>query len=194
MSALSENIIRVFEIVTIGYGTVWFSKYLERRKEYTENNLEKDFVRKQEILPILGDICSNLGAIRVYESVFSNGDTTFSGHHLKKLSIAIEWNKEGYDDIGYHFQLIPTKKFERMLDALYESHEDFVIFDESKYDDDLAHLKRMFGLNYTLNVKVRDQINRWIGNITVVFEGPVEITDSQIAFVKTQASRIGSIK
>lgn len=191
---ITEYIVKAFEIFTVGYGSVWFSKYLDRKKEKQESNMDKEYLRKRTVMPILDDVRYQLESVRVFESVFTNGDTTFTGHHMKKLSIISESNEEGLPDIGHHFQFIPTKKFDRVLDALYESPDDYVIFDENEWKDELASLKKMFGLNYTLVVKIRDQFNRWVGTITVVFERKTELTDSDISYVKTQAARIGGIK
>lgn len=186
--------LRVFEIISVSYGSVWLSKYLERKGRKRESDMDTEFIRKRAIFPILEDIRYQLDADRVFETVFSNGDTTFTGHHMKKLSIIAEVNREGLPDIGHHFQFIPTKKFDRILDELYESPEDYVITDETKEHDDLANLKKMFKLNYTLVVKIRDSIGRWVGNVSVGFIEPREFTDSEISYVKTQASRIGGLK
>lgn len=191
---MSEIILRIFEIFTIGYGSVWFSRWLDRRHIKKESNMDNEYARKRRIMPILEDIRYQLEADRVFESVFSNGDTTFTGHHMKKLSVMLECNKEGKEDIGHHFQFVPTKQFDRDLNNLYEDPEDWVFSDETFYNDDLANLKKMFDLNYTLIVKIRDQLNRWVGIITVVFESPRELTDSEISYVKTQASRVGALK
>lgn len=193
-STFWDQAIKVFEIASIGYGSVWFSKYLDKKKLAKESNMDKEFQRKKEMLPILEDVRRQLDADRCFESVFSNGDTTFNGHHMKKLSVILECHRDDIEDIGHHFQFIPTKKFDRLLSQLYDNAEDYCISDETQLSDDLSNLKKLFNLNYTLSVVVRDQIDRWVGMITVSFSSPREISDQEIAYVKAQASRIGALK
>lgn len=189
-----DSLLKIFEIISISYGSIWFNRWLEKRNKKKENDMTIEFNRKKKILPILEDVRYQIDGDRVCEWVFSNGDTTFTGHHLKKVSILIEANKEGFPDIGHHFQLLPAKKFERALDKLYGSSDDYVVFNELEYDDDQANLHKLFDLNYIVIIKIRDEINRWVGNLVVSFAEPKEISDSEIAFLKAQASRIGSLK
>lgn len=191
-SSIFDTFLRIFELFSVSYGTIWYREYLQRKRDRKESNMDRDYIRKSIVMPILSDIRLQLQANRVYESVFSNGDTTFTGHHMKKISVISESNAEGHEDIGHHFQFIPTKKFERILDELYASAEDYIVFNEDNFDDDLSNLKKMFGLRYGLIVKIRDEINRWVGDITVTFDEPRELTDSEISFVKAMASRIGA--
>lgn len=189
-----EVLLKIFEIVSISYGAVWLKSYLDNRKKRKENDMDEEFVRKSTVLPILQDVRKKLDADRVMEAIFSNGDTTFTGHHMKKLSILAETMRPGLEDIGHYFQYVPIKKFERSLTGLHESGEEWIFYDENCYNDDLSDLKKLFRLNYTLLVKIRDEAGRWIGNLIVSFENDRTISDSEVAFVKAQAARIGVMK
>lgn len=188
------------DIVKIGaayYAATAVDRYFKNRKQKTDihyNNMESEFLRKQEIMPILENIRYQLEADRVIECIFSNGDTTFTGVHLKKISIALECNRDGIEDLSPYFQLIPAKKFDRTLTALFESKEDYTVSYEHEFSDDLATLNQSFGLNTMLLVKIRDSVNKWVGYIVVGYEDPYkEIDQESIVFTKLQAARIGAI-
>ena len=191
---ITNFLLKLFELASMYYGVTWFHEWLKRRKDKKKDNMDMEYDRRNVIIPILNDIRHQLDSDRVLETVFSNGDVTFSGYHMKKLSIISEVHIEGLADISHHFQLIPTKKFDRTLSELYDSSDDYLISDETTLDDELSDLKKLFGLNYTLMVMIRDKFGRWVGNITVCFNEPRELSSSEIAFVKAQASRIGSLK
>jgi hypothetical protein len=192
-----DTLIRLAEIGSASYGTVWFTRWLDRRnvaKSLDVNNMEADYKRKEIIVPILEEIRYKLGADRVLECSFSNGDTTFSGSHMKKVSVTHEVYAEDRDQIGQHFQLIPAKKFERPLELLYKSATDYIISDETRYSDELSILNISYGISYMLLIKTRDSNNKWIGYILISFQRPVTLSQEDIIYAKTQASAIGGMK
>lgn len=189
-----DTFIRIAEIGCTSFGTVWFQQRMRDKRISKANNMEVDYKRKDVIIPILEEIRYKLGAQRVIECSFSNGDTTFSGSHMKKVSVTHEVYSEGVDALSQHFQLIPAKKFERPLELLYRSASDYIVSDEGAIVDELAILNRSYGINYMLVVKTRDQNGKWIGYILVSFSEAKEISQEDIIYVKTQAAAIGGMR
>ena len=185
------------DLITIGctsFGTVWLSKYLDKRYKDKRINLDDDFRKKKENLPLLESIRYELEADRVFNMVFTNGDVTLTGHHLKKVSVLLEVNGDGIRSLGQNFQLVPTKIFERTLDALYESEEDYILSNEFEHYDDLAALHSQYDIQTLLKVKIKDQFGKWVGVLNVAFNNQKILTEGEIAFVKMQAAKLGQIK
>lgn len=185
------------DLLTIGctsLGTVWLSKYLDKRYRDKKVNLDDDFKKRKQNLPLLEAIRYELDADRVFNMVFTNGDITLTGHHLKKVSVLLEVTGDGVRSLGQAFQLVPTKIFERTLDALYESEDDFVIFNEFDEYDDLAALHSQYNIKTLLKVKIKDQFGRWVGVLNIAFSNQRLLTEGEIAFVKMQAAKLGQLK
>lgn len=185
------------DLITIGctsFGTVWLSKYLDKRYKSKKTDLDDDFKRRRQNLPLLESVRYELDADRVFNMVFTNGDVTLTGHHLKKISVLLEMNADGVRSLGQNFQLVPTKIFERTLDALYESEDDFIVSNEFDEYDDLAALHSQYDIQTLLKVKVKDQFGKWIGVLNVGFSKYRILTEGEIAFVKMQAAKLGQLK
>lgn len=189
---------RLVEIVMTVWGIKLFDTWNERRRErkresdITRNNLDNDYTRTSQVLPILEDIKYALKADRVMESAFSNGDVTFSGIHMKKLSIVCE--TDHINPVAPHLQLVPVKQYGRNMDILYNATEDYAILQEHNKMDELSSLNGRFGLLSMLAVKVRDERGRWIGLITASWKEPYNPTMDDISYMKTMVSRVAGIK
>ena len=194
MNQWLEATIRIFEIVSISYGTVLFSSWLTKKNREKNVTIDKDFQKRKEIVPILESIRYELGASRVFDMVFSNGDVTLTGHHLKKVSIYQEVTEDGVRPMAQDFQLIPSKIFERTLDELYESSTDYVIFTEFQNYDNLAALHAQYDIHTLMKVKIKNQFGKWVGVLNVAFSNEKVLTEGEIAFVKMQAARLGQLK
>lgn len=193
LSALKE----LLPIAASLYGYRVFSDYMDRRKERkTKRNSDysSDYDKKSKIRPILGELLYELDADRIQYWEFSNGEKTLSGHHLKKLSLFMESNKEGLSDIAHNFQLVPVKQFERNLDKLYESPTDFIISNETREFDELASLFAQFGIGTILSIKIKNEIGVWVGVLSICFRNEHLINEGQVAFSKLHAARLSVIK
>lgn len=194
---LTDTIVRFLEIAVTLYGYKAYEKWLDRKAEKKlkiTTDYSSDYDKKAKINPILEDIKYELDADRVQYWEFSNGEKTLSGHHLKKLSLFIESNKEGIKEIAPQFQAVPVKKFERGLDKLYESSDDFIYSNEMLEFDELSSLNAQFNIASVLSIKVKNEIGVWVGVLSVCFENVKPLTEGEIAFAKLQASRISVIK
>lgn len=160
------------------------------KQDQLSKDMNKDYEHKLRIVPILERIRYELKADRVLQCSFSNGDITFTGYHMKKISITEEVKAEGLETIAPNFQLIPTKVFERNLDKLYHAESDYIITDESQYKDELSILNLSYGLHTLLLIKLRDTAGKWIGVLTVSYPATREISTDDVVFAKTQASSI----
>lgn len=180
--------------VIVGFGGIILSKKLDKQQQDKKLNLDEDYKKKNEILPILDSLRLSLEADRVFEMVFSNGDVTLTGHHLKKLSVFLESNNEGFKDLGKDIQLVPTKIFERSLDELYNSEDDYILTNEFQKFDDLASLYAQYEIQKLLLVKIKNNIGKWVGILCISFDKDRNITDGEIAFAKMQAARLGLVK
>lgn len=186
------KLIEIGSTLLIAFGTIWYNDHLKKKKR--GEDLTEDYLRKDKIFPILEEVKYQLDADRVQEWAFSNGDTTFAGQHLKKMSILVESSNGNKENIGHYFQLIPTKKFERNLDALYESNEEHVVSNEFLQYDELAALYSQFNVKTVLMVKITNNFGKWVGLLTVMFETEKILNEGELAFCKLQASRISNIK
>jgi hypothetical protein len=193
-----EQIIDLVKWGGATYGTLILKDYLAKRRSKKNprvNNMDVDYARRKRVQPILDEARYELEVDRVMEIVFSNGDVTLSGHHLKKLSVFLESYAEGLDPVGHQLQLVPTRKFQRNLDELYESSEDFCVSREDSQTDETGQLNRLFGIRSLLMVKVRNEFGKWVGVISAVSKDSEHVfTESDITFLKLQAAKIGGLR
>lgn len=181
-------------IAATAFGTVWFNKWLEKRYKSKNLNLDEDFKKKRNILPILEAIRYELSADRAFNMAFSNGDVTLTGYHLKKISVLMEANSDGVRTLAQDFQLIPTKFFENTLDNLYESPYNYKVFQATEDNEELAVLHSQYKISTLLMVKIKNDFGKWVGIVSVGFTEPKELTDGEISFVELQASKLGQLK
>ena len=188
------------QLIIIGvslYGFRAYSDYMDRRKERKAkkiNDYSSDYDKKAKIRPILDELLYELEADRIQYWEFSNGEKTLSGHHLKKLSLFMESNKEGVSEIAHNFQFVPVKQFERNLDKLYESTTDFIISNEIREKDELASLFAQFGIGTILSIKIKNEIGVWVGVLSICFKDEHTVNEGQVAFSKLHAARLSVIK
>lgn len=194
MSEVLDYTIKLFEIVSISYGTVWLKDKLDKRNRQKSITIDKDFEKRKQILPILEAIRYELDASRVFNMVFTNGDVTMTGHHLKKVTVYQEVTSDGIRPLAQDFQLIPSKIFERTLDALYESEDGYVLSNEFEQYDELAALHAQYEIQTLLKVKIKNQFGKWVGVLNIAFNTQKVLTEGEIAFVKMQAAKLGQLK
>lgn len=194
MEAIIVAAISTIGSLTVAFGTIWYTNKINKQKKRSAEDLNEDYVRKEKVFPILEEVKYELDACRVQEWAFSNGDTTFAGQHLKKMSVLVETCTEEYSNIGHYFQLVPTKKFERVLDDLYESNQDHIVSNEFKQYDELAALYSQFNIKSILLIKIVDHFGKWVGLLTVMFDSEKTLNEGEIAFAKLMAARISNIK
>ena len=190
--------IRIVEILGVVWGIKLFDYYNERRKErkkdadLSRNNLDQDYHRNDVVTALLEEIKFELKCDRVIEKAFSNGDVTFSGTHMKKISILNETDDE--NPMAPHFQLIPVRQFKRNLDFLRYAKDDYAVFTEYNKLDDLGALNGKYHRLTCLSVKIKDEKGRWIGILTASWDKPYVPTKEEIAYFKMMASRVSAIK
>lgn len=192
-----EILTKALEIGGSLYGYRIFSDYMDRRKERKlkkTSDYSSDYDKKSKVRPILDELLYELEASRVQYWEFSNGEKTLSGHHLKKLSLFMESNQDGVNDIAPNFQFVPVKQFERNLDKLYESPHDYIISNENREFDELASLFAQFGIGTILSIKIKNEIGVWVGVLSICFKDEHILNEGQIAFSKLHAARLSVIK
>lgn len=188
-SGLLETIVTVLGTLA----GIYVKDYLDKRKR-KDKGVEQDLIIHKTLSTILDEVRMELNAGKTHYWVFSNGDVTFSGYHLKKLSILEESSNENVDTVAQYFQLIPAKSFEKHLQKLNESEDGTLILDVNNMSDDLKDLYSLYDVKKVLKVKVKDSRGRWIGILSAWYFTDEPVNDGQIAFAKLQASRIGAIK
>lgn len=191
-SELFEKFWQVLEIGLTFYGTLLLKEWFDRRRERRKDDVGQDIVRKRKMTEILDRLRIDLGASRVILWLFSNGDTTLNGYHLKKMSIFAESSLE--DSIAPEFQLVPTSQFERSLHLLHESEDGYFLRHESDYADSQAALADKYDIDTVLTLKVKTDTGRWIGILSVCYDRKQNLEEGEIALAQIQAAILGSIK
>jgi len=189
-----DRLLRLIEIVSACYGSLLVKGYLDKRRERKTDTVSKDIDRKRQAQEVAERMLYELEASRVVFWLFSNGDTTLNGYHLKKLSVFAEANHPGQEMMSPYFQLVPSKQFERALMQLHDASDDYLVTQESSLTDSLSALADQYNIDTILRVKVRTDTGRWVGMVSVCYSDNRELTEGQIAFAKMQAAILGSIK
>jgi len=183
-------------VITVG-GTligIYVKDYLDKKNSVKNKDLERDLETHKIMSATLDEIRLELGADKTLYWVFSNGDITFSGFHLKKLSVMEESSVDGFSNVAHSFQLVPAKNFEKHLLQLNESDEEYITLEVDNMPEELKDLYSLYEVKKVLKIKVKDSRGKWIGVLSAWYRENIELSDGQIAFAKIQASKIGSIK
>lgn len=194
---MDKELIEVLQSIAVPIVTligIYIKDNLERKKLKAKNDLGADLKVRKSISSILEDVRYEIGADKVQYWVFSNGDITSSGFHLKKMSVFEESSADGMPDIAHQYQLVPAKKFDKNLSMLNESEDETITFKVSELSGDLQDFYSLYGVKEVLKIKVKDNRGKWIGILSAWFTDEKIIDDGKIAFAKIQSSRIGIIK
>lgn len=105
----------------------------------------------------------------------SNGVKTLSGFHLKKISCIEEIWEDGRTTID-QMQQIPTVLFRRNISKLQATSDDYIISDETKFDDSLAKLHFSNGIATIAAYKIYSK-NKWTGLCVVGWKENIETID-----------------
>jgi hypothetical protein len=195
LSKALDHFEKILELFSIGYGSVWFNRYLEKKSiERKKPSLEDidHYERIQEALETIRDTL-NPNIVAFWEG--SNGETTLSGFHKKKLSLVAESvSDDKYSGIG-ELDNIPAINFKRNIDLLRTSDYGYIVSYEFEKFDELAALHQSYEIGTLVALKIitgRD-IKKWTGILVVGFkEKPKLLTDADLAWLNIQAGRIGN--
>lgn len=189
-----EFLATIFGIFSVNYGSALFKDWLDnRRKEHQKPSLgDEDHYEK--VYPILENIKNELDADSVCLWEGSNGETTLSGFHKKKLSVVLELVSDDKHSAITEIENIPVYNFRRQLTELKESSNSYVVSYEFNKHDELSDLYQSYGLGTIAIFKIyTGKTNKWTGILTIGFKDrPKLLTDADLAWLNTQAARIGS--
>ena len=176
------------------YGVIIFKDWVDhKRKEKLKPSLgDEDHYEK--VYPILENIKNELDADSVCLWEGSNGETTLSGFHKKKLSVVLELVSDDKHSAITEIENIPVYNFRRQLTELKESSNSYVVSYEFNKHDELSDLYQSYGLGTIAIFKIyTGKTNKWTGILTIGFKDrPKLLTDADLAWLNTQAARIGS--
>lgn len=169
---------------------IWYrERWLNRNKPTLKESAE----RIKQVENILSEIQFELEAYRVQEWIVTNGDKTLTGHSIQKLSIFAEFNRNGVESVAPTFQYIPATNLSRNIVALAEANNGYVVSNEYLLDDDLAKLHSSFNIKTIAFFKIVNNTGKWVGILSVAFDQPRDLTQSEVSFLKLKASQLGVI-
>lgn len=190
-----DFIISLVGIISANYGAALFKDYIDNRKKEKNKPSLQDIDHYEAIQPVLENIREtlNAGSVAFWEG--SNGETTLSGFHKKKLSLVAESVEEDkYSGLG-ELDNIPVQNFKRSIDDLRDSHKGYIVSNEFDKFDELADLYQSYNIGTLVAFKILTgkTVKRWTGILCIGFnEKPKLLTDSDLAWLNTQAARIGN--
>jgi hypothetical protein len=193
MNQILETALKVIEIGSISFGSVWLNNHLERKsKEKKKPDLYEKSI-DDLVSPILELIQYEINPIRVSYWEGVNGTNTLSGFSIKKLSMMAEVIREGEDETKEQMQSIPIESFKRNIDDLRDSDDDYIVSNEFKKYDNLSALHARFKNKTLIAIKVYTK-GKWTGILMIGFdEEPRLFTESEIEWLRLQAGRIGNL-
>jgi hypothetical protein len=177
--------------------------YFEKRKKLREQLRllnEKPDLSDEDYYDKIGEILEHIQeatqAHRVFYLAAQNGEKTLDNYSIKKLSMMVEKNAEGVDDIIQDIQNVPVVVFKRNINALKESPSGYHVTEESDLIDRLSRINVSYGVNTLLSFKVLNikHNEKWTGILGIGFEECSRpIAETEIAWCSLQVSRIESI-
>ena len=195
-STILDHLIRVFEIITIGYGTVWFKDWIDRRRKEKMKASFMDNDIEDKIQPIVDHIREKTGAHIVALWEGSNGEVSLTGFHKKKLSILCESVESERYSSKIEMQNIPVSVFKRNVDLLRDRSENYIISNECELADQLADLHRNYDIGTLLIFKIYTGkiVKKWTDLLIVSFkECQLPIDSRKLAWLDLQSIKIGEI-
>lgn len=178
---------------------IYFSRIKEKKKQI-QLSLEKPDLSDSDYYDVIGDILEVIQketqAHRVFYLAAQNGEKTLDGYSIKKLSMMVEKNAEGVDNIIGEIQNVPTVTFKRTINNLKESPSGYVVTNESDLTDRLSRINISYGISTLLGFKVLNikHGEKWTGILCIGFEERnYNISETEIAWCSLQVSRIESI-
>lgn len=193
-NSIWEHLFEIIKIGLTGYGVIWFKNHLDNRKKEKDKPSLADPDPYGKVQPILDLIKDEMGAGVVAFWEGSNGETTLSGFHKKKLSLMAESVSDSkYSGLG-EMDNIPIESFKRNVDALRQSENDYIVSYEFDKFDELAALHQSYNIGTLVAFKIitGKNIKKWTGKLIIGFnEKPKLLTDADLAWMHTQALRIG---
>lgn len=195
IATLIDKLIKFIEIGSTCYGTVLLNNYLTNKQKEKQKPSLSDTDHYESIQPILDNIREQTGADVVAFWEGSNGETTLSGFHKKKLSLVCESVVEDkYSGLG-EMDNIPVQNFKRNIDALRDSEHGYIVSYEFEKFDELGALHQSYGIGTlcAFRILTGKSIKKWTGILCVGFnDKPKLLTDADLAWLNVQSSRIGN--
>jgi hypothetical protein len=168
-----------------------YSHYLASKKPKADLN-DTDYI---DVLKHITDIIQyETSAYRVNYWAVQNGENTLDGFSIKKLSMVVESNTEGIDNIISEMQSIPTVAFKRNIDKL-KLVDSYIYSKEYELNDSLSQTHRAYGVQSAYFFKVKNLKKKmWTGILSVCFEDKHDTLDeSQLGWVEMQVKKIEGI-
>lgn len=177
--------------------------FFEKRKQKKEQIRllqEKPDLSDEDYYDRIGEILEHIQeetqAHRVFYLAAQNGEKTLDNYSIKKLSMMVEKNAEGVDDIIQEIQNVPVVTFKRNINLLKESRSGYSVTNESDLTDRLSRINVSYGMNTLLGFKVMNikHGEKWTGILGIGFEEQNRpIAETEIAWCSLQVSRIEPI-
>jgi len=149
---------------------------------------------------LIGDIIElvqkETGAHRVAYWAAQNGEKTLDNYSIKKLSMVVERNAEGVDNIFRELQNVPSLTFKRSIAEFKDSDSPHIVSNESEINDDLGKANVSYGCNTMLIFKVHNirHSKKWTGLLCIGFEERMRVIHpSEIGWCSVQVNRIETI-
>jgi hypothetical protein len=173
---------------------LWAEKQWKDRKK--PDLSDKDY---EDLLnPIIQQIKEEFNPYRLSYFSFHNGEKTFDGYSLKNLSMMVESNADGVDDIILELQKVPVIAFKRQMSQLRDAPKDepIIVTYEGGINDKLAELYRSFGMNTVIVAKTQNykKKNPWSGFIVLGFQEQHKVISAEkLSWLRVQVLRINEI-
>ena len=183
---LTGGFLIVIEAIKIGA-----EKYKAHKKPDLSDTDYDDLIGE-----IIQGIQIDTQAHRVAYWAAQNGEKTLDGYSIKKLSMMVEKNAEGVDNIIRDMQNVPSTTFKRTLSSLRLAAEPHVLSNESEIQDDLGRVNTAYGCNTMLVFKVNNirRGKKWTGLLCIGFEERMRnVLPTEIGFCALQVSRIEAL-
>jgi len=190
-----EFIITITTLLSTHYGAALFKDWLDNRRKEQQKPSLGDNEHFDRIQPILENIREEFNADTVCLWEGSNGETTLSGFHKKKLSVVAESVSDYEFSSIKDLENIPVYNFRRQLTELRHSEKGYIVSYEFDKHDELSDLYMNYNIGTIAVFKLYTgkNVKKWTGLLTIGFkEKPKLLTDADLAWLNTQAARIGS--
>lgn len=165
-----------------------------KTQEQNQKSIQHSINSTSTIIDVLENIKKEINSDRLNIWMFHNGGYYYTGESIQRMTMIIELNNEGFEDVKHKFLNIPIRFFARNLNKLNSSENNYAFErNELAYEDALAQANKEYEVTSSALFKIKSSDNKdWIGMLVIGWLSHKELDEKQISYVQNKIKDISN--